>query len=250
MSGTEDRWVLARRLADIAFHASGGRSTDSDEDFVEALESGRVREEFERIGMGWSPLLERDVSRVLSGEPPRYFMNHFDWAETYRARRGIFSEGPGSDCAVDDDIAEYIFSPGQVAQLTLEYIDGLRNEQREYGVSMVFYKHGYACFNEARYFYGTTEWRDRAKAARHSAGYRCEACGIRTSRLHVHHYTPIVSAFSPNFCLNFAAWKLRVLCPKCHRDWHRDAVRDCLLSTLSRMPTWRGDAGTVSSFGD
>jgi 5-methylcytosine-specific restriction endonuclease McrA len=219
MENDRRRASIASSLTDIAMHATGG--CDMSHLYESILSDGEiiaVKGLFQREGIGWSAVIEEDVARVVSGDEPRYFKSHFAWADLYRKHRGIvFSE---------EEPESIVFTPTEVANAALDLVARRRDEAESHGVSLDFVDHGYACINEARYFYGTQEWKDRASAARFVARYQCEECHARGAGLHVHHLTPIVTIFHWNFDLNFAGWKLKALCPRCHDKYHQQAIRD------------------------
>lgn len=116
-----------------------------------------IRELYERDGVRWSPLVEHDVNQVLSGSSPDYFLSDFAFADLYRERRSI--------CLVEP-VARFV--PGwETAELTRKYLACIQKQHELLGVSLWQYGRGYACFAEAKSFYESAEWQNKAKAVRY-----------------------------------------------------------------------------------
>jgi 5-methylcytosine-specific restriction endonuclease McrA len=175
--------------------------------------------------------------QVSGGSDLNYLQSAFEGAEDVSDVREIL-RGMGIRWAriVEEDVAavlsghapQYFLSEQAWAKLYRE-----RRDIREYHNA----GEGYACFAEQQYFYGTQEWKNRAKAARFVAQYQCERCGARNTELHVHHLAPIISVYHYNFDLNFQEPRLEVLCRKCHLVAHSQSVRGtlsyCFISATS-----------------
>jgi hypothetical protein len=176
-----------------------------------------VKELFGVAGIRWAPIVKEEVSGILSGGRRRFFLSAQECVDLYRARRSVTVE------PVDESTA--CLRGGQEA-LDAFLEDQERRAQlfEKYGATPDWYEEGYACIKERNYFYGTEEWRNRAKVMRYVEQNRCENCHVNNVPLHVHHAFPVMSVYSYNFDLNFADYKLRVLCKTCHDGYHRHAV--------------------------
>lgn len=208
----------AGALAGLASSISDGDVSSSDirEYLYDVYSLEGVRSEFEHFGIRWNSLVEADVVLVLSGYEPRFFRDHFEVVDDYRLRRSI--------TVIDHERRKFVYGRETVG-LAVKYLDRIARQRDEYGVTTDQFEMGFACRHEQSYFYQQQEWIDRAAVARYHAGYKCERCGQRNMKLHVHHRTPIISAWHHNFVLNFAWWKLETLCERCHQWTHERTVR-------------------------
>jgi hypothetical protein len=208
---------MPAQLVDLAMLVAGGVGFGHLEEDFENVESVRdIEAVFSKEGIRWGRLVEHDVTEVLSGRLPQYFLSEQEWVALYRSRRSI-PEPP-----MEDDVLT-------TSEQSLEVLEQTQARRRReistYGVTTDSSKMGWACAKEQQYFYGTPEWNNRASAARFVAGSRCERCGARDARLCVHHIAPIISAYHHNFDSNFADYSLVVLCEDCHKKLHGSVVR-------------------------
>jgi hypothetical protein len=213
----DERQQMAVQLVDLAMQVAGGVDfSHLAEDLGDVTSVRDVKAIFSREGIRWGRLVQHDVTEVLSGRLPQYFLSEQEWVTLYRSRRGIPEPRLKGDPTLTRD---------QSFELLEEIQARRRQEIETYGVTSDSFEMGYACRKEQWYFYGTSEWNNRASAARFVAGNQCERCGTRAAKLHVHHTAPIISAYHYNFDTNFADYRLQVLCEGCHRELHSGVVR-------------------------
>ena len=171
----------------------------------------KVQAYCERKGIHWGKLLQHDVERVCSGLMPEFFLEHWIWADLYRANHSISYEKPQGG----------IVYGWQTIGNTEDFIADAQNRYLDAPRHL-----GWACPKEQAYFYQTEEWKRCAAAYRYHDGYECCICRTRhAGTLHVHHRMPIISAYHHNFHLNFSWWKLESLCESCHHTTHNRTVR-------------------------
>ena len=207
---------LATELVALASRVTGGRDTSHLwETFIGVANVQDVMRIFRREGIRWGQLVEHDTVQILSGNSTRHFLSKWQWAEVYRAHRGIPAPQRQARALGASDAIE----------LLREQKARWAQQREQYGVTAHLTEHGYACYKEQQYFYGTQEWKDRVQAARLVAGHRCWRCGTQNMVLHVHHHSPIVSAYHVNFSINFDDCRLEVLCADCHERFHSRVVR-------------------------
>lgn len=179
-----------------------------------------VKEAYERDGVKWGPLVEHDVKLVLSGYMPEYFLGWQEWQELYRLNHSILYQSPEPKTVYGKDTLRPL----------ARFADELARED------MIYHLHeisGWACPTEQTYFYNSAEWQRLAKATRFIWGYRCRRCGTSRNELHVHHESPIKSAYSAHFSDNFADWKLTIYCKDCHDWFHRHFSRELMANDFS-----------------
>lgn len=175
-----------------------------------------VRSVFERNGIRWVDIVEEDVCRVLNGLDPIYFVQPYNYVNSYRRRNHIHIAGHKE--------------PGMrhISEITKDFdlhFTALAAQRQTFGTTLTDYAYGFACPAEAKKFYESEEWKRMDKVIRYYYDYRCTSCQRNRVLLHVHHETPIISAYAHHFQVNFSEGKLRPLCEDCHRDFHSKTVR-------------------------
>lgn len=165
----------------------------------------------------FSSVVQEDIDRVCSNQPPLAFASEREYADQYRAARGISLSDRGDSA--------HSMGLGGVAVSLWQEIEAAEVERRRNGVTLGLYRSGVACGREQRAFYRSAEWSLRARALRAMAGHKCEQCSSRDEELHAHHLYPIYSAFSGLFLRNFDACRMQALCRRCHDRYHRDRVK-------------------------
>lgn len=170
---------------------------------------------FAEYGLRWNHLVEHDVIAIFNRQPVKYFKPVWAWMDDYRQAHNVMYKAPeGSTLTWDEVIDE--------AQKWLEEIE---EQHKQHGISLWMDDMGYACYREQSYFYRTQEWQDRAAAARYEWDYKCCRCGKSGKGLHVHHTSPIVSAYHYNFDNCFADYRIRLYCEDCHKKTHSMTIR-------------------------
>jgi hypothetical protein len=170
---------------------------------------------FSDYGLRWNHLVKADVEAIFNLQPVRYFKPTWAWVDDYRAAHRIRYKKP-----------EWSMRTwGEACEDAISYFDQIEREFEQYGISLWMNDRGYACHNEQQYFYRSQEWQDRAAAARYEWDYQCQNCEKSGKSLHVHHSSPIVSAYHHNFDNCFASYRLHLLCEDCHRRTHERTVR-------------------------
>lgn len=184
-------------------------------DYESAPPIERVRELYEKEGITWYPLIEEDVQNVLNGYRMQYFLADREFVELYRINHSAHIERRGGTL-----LGINTLDRGR------RHLDAIQAQVEHFGVSLSQFGYGFACFAECQHFYQSQEWKNRAKAIRCLWNYKCNICKRRNvGPLHVHHNTPIVSAYHHSFYLNFADHKLETLCEQCHQEFHARTVR-------------------------
>ena len=171
--------MLATGLVNIAGHVTDGGDMSHLWETLRGVATVQdVMRIFRREGIRWGQLVEHDVVQVLSGHSPRYFLSKRKWAQIYRLRRGTPTPkqadwlkwlglgDPGEEVAV-------LRRPGEGVEVLRLTIARWKQQREEHGVTTALIEHGYACYREQRYFYGTQEWKDKAKAVRFVAANKC-----------------------------------------------------------------------------
>lgn len=187
-----------------------GRSPHEAYEWGDCVTPELVREYCQRQGIRWGKLLEMDTERACSGLMPEFFLEHWVWADLYRANHYIGYAPPQ---------AQFVSGARTLRPIGDHY------EKAESSFLNTPRRMGWACPEEQAYFYRSEEWKRCAAAYRYLDGYECRICRARNKPLHVHHRMPIISAYHHNFHLNFAWWKLEAICQDCHVDLHRRTIR-------------------------
>lgn len=185
-------------------------------DIEECYTMQDVRNVFERSNIRWVDIVEEEITRVMNGLDPIYFVPPYAYVDSYRRRNHIhLINHSGSGMRHVSEIAQ---------DFDLHFV-ALESQKKALGVTLSDYAYGFACHAEAETFYASEEWKRMAKVIRYFYDYRCTSCRRNRVLLHVHHETPIISAYASHFHVNFAEGKLRPLCEDCHRDFHSKTVR-------------------------
>lgn len=170
---------------------------------------------FADYGLRWNHLVEHDVTAIFNRQPVKYFKPIWAWMDDYRAAHNIMYKAPTPHLVHVKDLDGW-----------REYMDQIKAEVEEHGISLWMQDDmGYACYREQSYFYKTQDWQNRAAAARYEWDYKCCQCGRSGKGLHVHHTSPIVSAYHYNFDNCFADYRIRLYCEDCHRKTHSMTIR-------------------------
>jgi hypothetical protein len=205
-------------LANVAYHATNERDIDQIAQVLwEATSLDGIRRLFTDAGIRWARIIEEEVTGVLDGQPRKYFLSAQEWVELYQERRGIVVKP-----LIEPEVHHFV-GEGEL-EAYWEHQRRRKHLFETHGATPEWYESGYACIKERTYFYGTEEWQNRAKAMRYVARYECESCHTVSRPLEVHHLSPIVSAYSHDFDVNFASERLQVLCTSCHRQLHAKSV--------------------------
>ena len=176
-----------------------------------------VRRVFDRMGLRWNPVVEHDAVHAINGEWFDYFTGHQEFAAQAREEMGIPEPAPAGGVWRAGDIADHI----------LARFERDNQERAQHGIAFSrFLENEWACPVEQARFYKTDAWRRCSAAQRYVWDYACRRCNVRGAGLHVHHNNPIMSGYGHNFDLNFAPWKLSLMCEDCHRAYHSRAVRN------------------------
>lgn len=185
-----------------------------------------VREVYESVGIRWHAMVENDVNRVLEGYAPEYFLGWNDWVKLYRENHNVWNYSP-----VDN-------AGGFVSVQTIsERLNAMLHSSDD----LVDFRYkllvqsGWACPVEQEYFYKSDEWQRLAKATRFIDGNLCRRCRGNQTAIHVHHESPIKSAYSRKFDDNFQDWNLTLYCKECHNWFHKTHYRLLLGNSFEMM---------------
>jgi len=179
------------------------------------LAKADIKDILYNFGVPQAEVAKEDMSRVLSGKPPRYFAYKSRLERQFRQRLGIpkYSKHPAID-----------HSEGAVHVETV--VDKVLGEMRDDKTRDPYRIDGFACRHEQSAFYDSPEWQRRAKAVRAMDYFTCRSCHASNTELHVHHIQPIYSVHSRKFHRNFDVVRMRTLCKRCHMDLHEGAIKD------------------------
>lgn len=202
--------------ANLVLEATGGDYAYLDALGCSDISEADVRRVLGRAGVPIAGVVREDLDRIASGMEPVHFLHATHCADRYRARRGITGAAapPSSFVAIGDAV-----------RVALDALAEARRELLRCGVSLADYREGIACRAEQEHFYASEEWDSRSRAGRVICRYRCRRCGRTDQELHVHHWQPIYSAYSPVFPKNFDTGRFSVLCQGCHHRFHATHVR-------------------------
>jgi len=218
----DDSWLAegqalsSRRHADNLINEATGGNAGSMEEFAycEDVTRDLVVDILKEASVPFSEAVRFDLDQIFDkDEEPRYFIPHHRVVELYRERHFR-------------DVNFAILEEDRTSVDNLQR--QLREEQSQraaYGVSLAMYRRGAACPAEQSFFYGTSEWQDRARAVKTMDRFTCRSCGRSGHDHEVHHDEHIYSVFSRHFQHNFDVLRLRCLCESCHDRFHRSHVR-------------------------
>ncbi len=176
-----------------------------------------VRQLFDHYHIQWWPPIEQDVSRILNGNDPVYFIKDDEYADSYRSRRKIVVLPPASKGT------RHISEVGREAR---EQIDCGQIQAQIFGISLHSYGSGDACYAELQEFYASSEWQRKAEVTHYLGNHKCAACQRTDIVLGVFHEKPIISAYHDKFWKNFSDDNLRLVCEDCYGKFHSTTVHD------------------------
>ena len=205
---------IRHAVAEMVSVASGGESYYIEKArYLDVNTKDELKDLLYEIGVPQAKVVKEDMGRVLVGEQPFYFAYGHRLTEEFRGVRGIPS--PSENPRLQSESTDM----GEVID---EVLEDLKDPESRAPLQ----KSGFACPAEQEAFYGSEEWRQRAKAVRAMDGFQCRSCGQGNRELHVHHIQPIYSFFGRKGHRNFDVARMRTLCSSCHYDLHDGAVRD------------------------
>ena len=209
---------VSSQLAAMVGNITDGGITSAEYDFGAVSTLDGVKRVFAMWGLHWNPIVEHDAINALNDDSLDYFTDFHTFAEQGRCELGIPTPEPRGGC---------MRAIGEICLEITQRWKRDRLEVKRYGVAVSqFLENEWACPVEQDRFYRTDAWRRCSAAQRYVWGYACKICNVRGAGLHVHHNNPIMSGYGHNFDLNFAPWKLSLMCEDCHRAYHSRAVRN------------------------
>jgi 5-methylcytosine-specific restriction endonuclease McrA len=176
-------------------------------------ERKEVNELLYEMGIPQAEVLKADLKRAYSECPPKYFASARKLAAKFRTVRGIISPS---------DHPETDTGPTSASEMAEGVMDLLNSEEPADSYNL----RELACPNERSDFYESEQWKRRSKAVRAMDQFKCRNCGRSHVELHVHHVQPIYSSYSKKFERNFQVLRLKTLCKKCHKNYHKKSVRN------------------------
>jgi hypothetical protein len=188
----------------------------------------QVKSCYESSGIKWNSIIAGDVERVLRGNETQYFKDWTEWEKEYRKNHNVFKFSKH-----DPSGGFYLASIVKEMKTLIDYLDD-PNGRSNY-LYKTFLESGWACHEEQKYFYNSSEWQRLAKSIRMIDGRTCVSCKSRNVEMHVHHNSPIKSAYSRKFSDNFHDWGLSLMCKTCHERFHSTRYRSLSENSFEYM---------------